>query len=268
MATHAMGCRFELVLAGAPTRVLRAAGEEAIELIEEAHSTLTRFERGSIVWRLNRGQDQRVDAEVFELFMLCENVRAASLGVFDITRGGVIALDTERRIVRVERGDVDMGAVAKGWAVDRAARWLADAGVPSAFVHGGGSTVRAYGAPPVGENAWSVLIGAETGLDPIHAVITDRALGVSGDGKQGTHIVDARTGRCARSGAFGACIGNSGALCDAWSTVLAVTGARPDAMPEEYQSFVVRDDAWCIEPSIESASKEMAGCQSSIVVRS
>ena len=52
---------------------------------------------------------------------------------------------------------LDLGAIGKGYAVERAAEVLREAGVTSALLHGGTSTVQAIGQPP-GEEFWKIAI--------------------------------------------------------------------------------------------------------------
>ncbi|MEM1424091.1 MAG: FAD:protein FMN transferase, partial [Planctomycetota bacterium] len=225
------------------------------EAIEEAHALLTRFERGSVVSRLNDGSVERMGPELFGLFEVCERVREESGGLFDVTRGGALALDADERTVRVVRGDVDMGAVGKGFAIDTAIGVLRDAGVAEAFVHAGTSTCAGY--REASDEPWTVRVGESTGLAPLSFDVSGRALAVSGDEVQGAHIVDPRDGARINGGVFGACVGLSATLCDAWSTALAVARTRPDAMPDAYQSIVIRDNAWRVEPLGSRADEEM-----------
>ena len=51
LATHAMGTRFELVLGGLDDIRLRAAGESALEVIEECDRGLSLFRRDSLLAR-------------------------------------------------------------------------------------------------------------------------------------------------------------------------------------------------------------------------
>ena len=53
--------------------------------------------------------------------------------------------------------DLDPGSIGKGFAVESAAKLLREAGVRSALISAGGSTVYAIGAPP-GETGWPVKV--------------------------------------------------------------------------------------------------------------
>src|SRR5256885_12608422 len=57
----------------------------------------------------------------------------------------------------VEGVILDLGAIGKGYAIDRATEILRDAGVTSGLLHSGTSTVSAIGNPP-DEEAWIIAI--------------------------------------------------------------------------------------------------------------
>ena len=54
--------------------------------------------------------------------------------------------------------ELDLGGIAKGYAVDRAVTVLKRRGVASALLSAGGSTIYALGAPP-GKPAWKSRCG-------------------------------------------------------------------------------------------------------------
>jgi len=182
LATDAMGTRFELVLDGADEFFLRAAGEEAIEEIREQHDRLDAFNPASLIGRLNARAGREpmgVDQELFELLELCQKVWRETDGAFDPALGGLmrrwgfrdepattggegcspvtgfeaVELDERAGTVRFH-GPIllDLGGVAKGWALDRAGAMLRQAGVTCGLVHGGTSTVVAWMDRP-GERA-------------------------------------------------------------------------------------------------------------------
>lgn len=275
LATAAMGTRFELVLRGAGREHarLRAIGEEAVREIELWHQRLSRFEPASIVARVNRERRVRMDGETFGLFALAEEVRRDTGGAFDIAVGGAmerlglhpstglpdgthgagggsaIVLDAAECTVRLvdPAAAVDLGAIAKGFALDRAAEILRGGGVTDALIHGGTSSVIAIGSAVEGGGGWTVEVrpaGSEHAAGAWTVALRDEALGVSaprgrwvGHGPDRiTHIVDPETGRppvSVNRGAGGngavaaaAVTGPSAAVCDAWSTALVVLRGR------------------------------------------
>jgi thiamine biosynthesis lipoprotein len=164
-------------------------------------------------------------------------------------------LDWARRAIRFDREGVslDLGGIAKGYAVDRAVDALRRAGVPSALVSAGGSTIYAIGAPP-DASRWTVDIE-----DPIDASkiaftvgLKDGALSVAGashrffehEGMRYSHIMDPRSGRPVR-GVLGVIVeATTGTSGDAADDVLFVQGVERGRAflrrhPEIHASFLI-----------------------------
>ena len=169
-------------------------------------------------WGFTTGE-YRVPGEA-ELAELLENV--------DYTR---IALDGGA-LTLPEGMELDLGAVAKGWAGDTLMELLAETGVSSAIVELGGN-VQALGARPDG-SPWRVAVQAPDGSGYAGALeIVDRAVITSGgyqrcfeqDGETYWHIIDPATGRPARSGLTSVTVvAEEGVVGDALSTALFVLG--------------------------------------------
>lgn len=234
LATAAMGTRFELVLHGDDPIALRAAGEAAIERIEDAHRTLTRFEPSSLLAHLQRVAPAlvTVDRDTFALFADAVEVARGSGGAFDPARDGrwtEIALDRPRQRVGLMSTEVslDFGAIAKGHAIDLGVAAIREAGIESAFLHGGTSSGFGLGTPP-NRSGWRVAVGGGAGtLD-----LTDRAFSVSSthqtrDGALVPHVVDPRTGEWVAGPRRVVVIGPTARLADAWATAALVLGRRP-----------------------------------------
>jgi thiamine biosynthesis lipoprotein len=257
-----LGTRCEiLLLAGCGD--LRAAGDAAVEEIETWHRRLSRFSDDSLLSHINRTAARvpvRLDRDTYALFEDARAVWRASDGAFDVTiaplmvrqgfqdsavpaskcrvGGGALTLDRQRWTIGLSPGaSIDLGGIAKGHALDCAAAVLRHAGVTSALLHGGTSSIVAIGTPP-GEPSWRVAIGTEHGA-PVVA-LRDTAMSVSdvssqrgGPNGEG-HILDPRTG-CAAAGCGRVVVaGPSARLTDAWSTALAVLQRVPVDFPAGY----------------------------------
>lgn len=238
-AREAMRCRFELVLEGADERFLGAVAEEVLDEIELWGRRLSRFRRDSLVSHLERHAHLRpvpLDDEIYELFALAEEVRLASGGAFDIAwrSGGTVLLDPRARTLALSGPEVrlDLGAIGKGFAIDRAVELLRANELERALLHGGSSTVHALGAPP-GCNGWRVAFADLAGLGSVE--LRDAACSVSAqtgrtleDG--GGHVRDPRDLAVPPTPRPVAVRGPSAALADAWSTALLVDPTRaPEA---------------------------------------
>lgn len=274
LATHAMATRFELVLVGEDGPGLRAVGEAALDEIALWHERLSRFEPSSLLSHINRTAASRpvpLDDEVFALFSLCERVWRASGGAFDPTvaplmeRWGVggappvtharvgfqaVRLEHDRRAIAFDGPvSLDLGAVAKGFALDRAGAILRDHAIGAAFLHAGTSSALAIGAPP-GETAWRIAIRGSRG-DAVVA-LRDAALGVSAPrgrsvalgGVAAGHIMDPRAAAPAAGVDTAGAVCGSCAEADAWSTALVVITAHPAAAPSGLASLIESRGEW------------------------
>lgn len=256
-----MGTRFEVLLTGADTPGLRAAGEDVLRTINDWHARLSRFEPASELSRINREAPTRavrVDPDIFSLLSLCRDGWHATGGSFDAAAGSgagfdAVELDEREGAVRFldPRVRLDMGGIAKGFVLDLAELGMREAGVASALVHGGTSSVVAIGAPP-GREDWQIRI-VGTSLS-IRANLRDAALSVSSPRGRvdaaGGHILDPRTGLAAHTertaavaSALSAC-GHAGAWCEVWSTAACVVGGTPAKLPVRFSSACETGADW------------------------
>lgn len=133
---------------------------------------------------------------------------------------------------------LDLGALAKGYASDKAAEIMKQNGITSALINLGGNIMT------VGSNLsgspWKIGIRNPFSLDENIGIleVADKAVITSGsyernftaDGKTYHHIIDPATGCPAESGLVSVTvIGDSGIQCDALSTALFVMGAEKAA---------------------------------------
>ncbi len=297
LAAMAMATRFELVVRGEKDPAwLRAAGEEALAEIQRLDSRLSFYSSSSDVARLNRLASREpvaVDSALFRLLLSCQRLHQATDGAFDVTVGPLmrswglagqmpgepsgddlrivmsrvgmhhVQLDEASRTVAydVDGVEIDLGGVGKGFAIDEAAWLLREAGIEHAFLHGGTSSMRAWGYSPDGPH-WTVAISAPMTRcdgppsDHVLAVpdLENRALGVSdvrGKGFMTTtgfagHVLDPRSGQPVKGAGLAAVEADSAAEADALSTALLVAdaGARRrivDRFPG-VRSLVAKED--------------------------
>ncbi len=139
------------------------------------------------------------------------------------------------RVYIPEKMKLDLGAVAKGYAADKAKALLAKNEVKSAILNLGG-TVAAVGAKPDGSD-WKVGISDPGSTGGYFATVSlhDKIVATSGsyeryfeqDGKRYCHILDPKTGMSADNGVVSvSIISDNGLYCDALSTALFVMGAE------------------------------------------
>ena len=272
VACHAMATRFEIVLHGDNPASLRAAGEEALRLVEELEGRLSLFRAGSEIARVNAGaarEPVRVTPEVFGLLRRAQKLSEETGGAFDITvaplvrcwgfMGGegrmprpdevaearakvgvaLVQLNPADYTVRFAREGVmlDLGAIGKGYAIERAAEVLRELGVSSALLHGGTSSVQAIGQPP-GDECWKIALETPAVAPDSPAtllatvLLKDEAMSVSGiqehsfqaGGRTFGHVIDPRTGEPALGTVLAAVVLPSATETDALSTALLILG--------------------------------------------
>lgn len=147
---------------------------------------------------------------------------------------GAEHIKTENSTVTLdENTSLDLGAVAKGYASQKAAETLKENGVTSALMSLGGN-VRAVGSKPDGES-WSVAVANpnDTSKSIGTLKISDKAVVTSGsyqryfeeNGQIYHHIIDTNTGYPANSGLKSVTVvSDDDTLADALSTALFVKG--------------------------------------------
>lgn len=269
-----MATRFEIVLRGENPIALRAAGDEALDEIERLENQLSLYRSGSDIARVNRDAHEhpvRVTPETFRLLERARDLSRETGGTFDITiaplvrcwgfMNGTGAMPEQAAVeearaqigmqhVELDPGNftvefaragmmLDLGAIGKGYAVDRAAMLLREAGVNSALLHGGTSTSFALGRDANGA-PWKVAVTSPErgdGSKPLAVIeLENESLSVSavwgrsfrvGEKTYG-HIIDPRTGAPAEGALLAAVVSPCATETDALSTALLTA---PELMP-------------------------------------
>lgn len=166
----ALGTFVGIEVAGGERETLIVATERAFAEILKIHTLMSFHEEASDVSRLNRDAAQaavQVDAHTFEVLESALKLSRESDGVFDITvastlvkwgllpahewsaegsegRWQDIELLPDRRVRFARPLQVDLGGIAKGYAVDCAVGILQSFGVSSGIVNAGGD-LRVFG---------------------------------------------------------------------------------------------------------------------------
>jgi thiamine biosynthesis lipoprotein len=119
----------------------------------------------------------------------------------------------------------DLGAIAKGWILDRALEAMRRVGISSAMIEAGGDMVGAEGPPDSG--GWRIAYAAANEI----VILRNNALAVSGpsqqavtdpDGTIRSHVIDPVSGRGLDSRTEVVIRARSGAIADATATTLTL----------------------------------------------
>jgi thiamine biosynthesis lipoprotein len=286
-----MATRFEVVMYGDDPVHLRAAGEEALDEIDRLEAQLSFYRSESELSYVNARAAEgwvAVTPPLFYLLRDAQRLSRATLGAFDPTIAplmrcwgfagesgrvpdpaelraaretvgmDLVHLDGESFAVRFERpgASLDLGAIGKGYAVERAAALLRENGIESALLHGGTSTIAAIGAPP-GEAGWTVAlqhpfldgerIGSVTLKDTSLSVSAPHGKAFEAGGALYGHVMDPRTGEPVRGAVLAAVSLPSATETDALSTALLVLGEPgfpnlEEAAPDSRALVASRDE--------------------------
>ncbi len=233
-----MWTTFEIVAYGESRARLAEAAEAAFEEIERLDNQMSNYSETSDLTYLNRNAAHRevtCEKELFDLLKFSLNCSRATDGAFDITVGPLmkawgffkgqgrvpepkeltsvmarvgyqhVKLNDAKHSVRFDREGVelDLGGIAKGYAVDKAAEILREGGVRSALITAGTSSICAIGTPP-DQAAWKVEVSDPTNRSRQMATLElkDQSISTSGcheksfeiGEKTYCHIMNPRTG--------------------------------------------------------------------------
>ena len=182
----------------------------AVRWLHWVDVTFTTYQAGSDVSRLGRGEVTVAECapEVAEVLAACDVLREQSGGYF----------------TAYPTGTLDPSGYVKGWAVERAARILTEAGSTAHTVNGGGD-VQCVGARP-GAAPWRIGISSPVHPGALALVVTGRdfAVATSGIAERGAHIIDPVAGRPATGLASVTIVGPSLTLADAYATAAFAMG--------------------------------------------
>ncbi|MDN5005942.1 FAD:protein FMN transferase [Bradyrhizobium sp. GCM10027634] len=169
-----LGTFVEIEVAGAPRSDMDGAIDAAFDAIAQVHRLMSFHEPDSDVSRLNRDAGLHpvsVHAWTFEVLATAIELHRRTKGLFDVTVAptlqtlGLLPLLKDKPAplagfanaiellpdhqVRFRSSDVmiDLGGIAKGFAVDRAVAALRDLNIPGGMVNAGGD-LRAFGVEP------------------------------------------------------------------------------------------------------------------------
>jgi thiamine biosynthesis lipoprotein len=267
LARRAMATTFAVLLPF-ETSDAESIGAAAFDLIDELEAQLTAYRETSEVCRLNRlapYQAVPVEKGLFGLLSRAAVLNQETEGAFDVTAGALIkawgffrgpkrvpaeeeleqvrqrvgmkhvSLAPESRSVRYLRPglEVNLGAIGKGYALDRVAVLLStEWNVSAGLLHGGYSSVYAMGCSPGDKRGWEV--GIRHPWDPERRLavvwLRDRALGNSAatfqhlehQGRKLGHVLDPRSGWPATGMASASVVAPTAADADALSTAFFV----------------------------------------------
>jgi thiamine biosynthesis lipoprotein len=255
-----MGTLFRITLYAPDQDRAQAAFHAAFLRVKQLDDALSDYKEDSELMKLCRTAYERpvpVSADLFSVLDAAQQLAQETGGAFDVTLGPVIRLWRQRRLPSVEalhaamqksgyqkllldrskrtvrlQSDgmqLDLGAIAKGYAADQALKVLRDYEIHSALVAASGDI--AVGDAPPGTPGWRIAIECP---EPKVVTLQSAAISTSGDTEQYleiggirySHIIDPKTGMGLTDRICATVVSDLGIHADSLATALSVLTAQ------------------------------------------
>jgi thiamine biosynthesis lipoprotein len=258
--------------AGTAKKCVRAALEE----IHKIDNLMSDYKSDSEISRINREAFEKpvqISKSTYEVLQRSIEFSEMTDGAFDVTVGPLVALfreakenkvapskeqiaqarskvgyeklkfDIENKTVQFTEDGMllDLGGIAKGYAIDKAIEAAQTNGAIGVMVDIGGD-VRCFGLPPEGREHWSIglqdpnsaIEGIAGGELTLVLKVANAAVATSGDyqqfvsieGKRYSHIMDRRTGTSIEGLSSVTIISDNATDADALATAVSVMGSE------------------------------------------
>ena len=257
-----MGTKARVVLYAADTARAQAAAAAAFARIAQLDAWLSDYRADSELSNLSAqsgGAPVRIGQDLYSILRHALALAEETEGAFDVTAGPLVALwrtarrtgrspdaaaldaarqhvgwrdmvlDTMKRTLRLARPGMrlDLGGIAKGYAVDRALEALRAHGVDQALVELGGEI--AVGRAPPASEGWRIEVENADSAQRI-VLLENVAISSSGAAEQfidvagvrHSHVIDARTGMAVSNLVAATVIAPDGTTADAYATVVTI----------------------------------------------
>ena len=215
---------------------VKSAIHDVVQWLQQVDEVFSTYKEHSIVSQIRRNENPYLDLAVNDVIKRCEKIRDLTDGAFDPW---------------AVTGGFDPSGLVKGWAADRAAGILLDAGFPDFMINAGGDVV-VRGEAEAGSD-W--VIGIQHPTEPgqvcDHVTVRNLSVATSGLYERGEHIVTSDDSELACTSAT--VIGPDAATADALATALLIKGHQGmhwfAGLPQWSGHFVVGDRTFTFGPA-------------------
>lgn len=269
-----MGTLFRITVYAPDLAMATTAARAAFARVKQLDEALSDYNPESELSLLSRrapGEWTPVSKDLFRVLEVAQRLARDTEGAFDVTAGSVIrlwrearktrrlpsqteiaralscrgykhlVLDKRRRsaLIDIAGMQLDLGAIAKGYAAGEALNVLKNRGLKRAMIAASGDL--ALGDAPPGARGWRIQIEPSEDAQQVlilHniAVSTsgDRSQFVEIDGKRYSHIIDARTGMALTESRGVTVIARRGIDADSLATAACILGKPIRARRAQY----------------------------------
>ena len=263
-----MGTRFEIIAYCESKSKCNAAMDDAFSIIARLDATLSNYLSDSELNQFCQGSPHAtpvpISRPMLEVLLRSRQISEQTDGAFDITIGPLTKLwrrarrqkrlPSEQRLAETMRSvgfqnlkvnaadrtaqltlpnmKLDMGGIAKGYAIDEALAAMKRHGIAQSLVNGGGDV--AVGKAPPNRDHWRVQVFDGTKDNAMVLRLVEQAVATSGDlyqfvevdGKRYSHLVNPRTGIGLTSFISSTVIAPDATTADGWASALALVGSE------------------------------------------
>ena len=260
-----MGTEINIIVVGNNRAIIRSAAQAGFRELSRIEDIMSAYKPDSELCSLNKTGEQEVSKELLYVINKARYISELSNGTFDITCKPLIDLwhnarktnkvpDAQNildalstvgyRDISIKNNNVkfnkvgmkiDLGALAKGYAVDMAMELIENYAIKGALIDAGGD-IRAIGKREDGK-LWNIGIKHPREKDKIIGLIDlkNSAVATSGDyerffmlnGKRYSHIIDPRTGYPVDNQIVSVSVLSKDCLtCDSLATAVTVLGEK------------------------------------------
>ena len=245
---RAMATHFQVRIAHEDKAYAAQAAQAAFDLLDRLEARLSRFRASSDIaqaGQLRPSEKMRLSEPAFACLSIAKKMEETTRFAFCATPAALKTqtsipqwnlISAEQSIECVSgRLEFDLGAIGKGFALDRMAELIDEWDCASFLLVAGGSSSLAGAAPP-DLPGWSCGLGDDNAQQRIY--LTHASLSGSGLVVKGEHILDPRTGQPALRQNRAWVLADTGGESDALSTACMVL-SEP-----ELEEVLAKDQSW------------------------
>ena len=264
-----MGMAFRIVVYAEAKPLAKRASDAAFDRVAVLNKIMSDYDPSSELSKLSdlagSGKAARISDELYRVLDAGQALATNSVGAFDVTAGAAtqlwrrarrlkrmppeyvienarkacgyraLKLDEDAKTAELTKPGVrlDLGGIAKGYALDEALKVLHKHGLRQALVSAGGDI--AAGDAPSGKPGWKIaLLGLKEDAAAEFIWVSNGAVATSGDlfqvleldGKRHSHIVDPRTARAITEQRLVHVLAPAAIQADSLATAISVLGHK------------------------------------------